>query len=77
MTFNHIGTLDALTVSNQEIDKARDPEKPFNETREDILGFTFQPGQRVLDLVTRKEVTILDGQRADYITQRDAAKGDK
>lgn len=64
-------TIDLLEIPKQILQGVRDKTKPLDKTREEIINLAYSPGQVVLDTITGEEVTVLDGQRGDYVVQEE------
>jgi len=67
MAFNPRKALDTIVPTKQAIEDARRPGEALEPSREEILNYTFRPGQVVKDRVTGKEVKILAADRGDYV----------
>jgi hypothetical protein len=52
------------------MEETRKPGEALEPQREEVLGFTFKPGQVVRDKVTGKAVRILAADRGDFVVTR-------
>jgi hypothetical protein len=60
----HRPLIDQLTGAMIEKKEKTEAEKPHEPTSEEVQGLAFKPGEKLVDSVTGKEVTILAGKRA-------------
>lgn len=75
MPVDHRSNMDLITRSRIGMRDLKDKARGMLKTKEEVLGYTFRPGDVVIDKETGEEVIILAGAKAFVKVQTPPGEG--